>query len=133
MFGSHSTLIQPIHAADLAQALVQALQRPWVTGAYDLSGGSIVNLRQLLKLVAQAIAKPILPLPLPLAAGLGLATLLQTLLGARSPLKPDQILRLQEDKVYSHWAAQQDLDFQPRSLALGLQQQVAAMRAAGVI
>ncbi|MBD0343591.1 MAG: NAD-dependent epimerase/dehydratase family protein [Coleofasciculus sp. Co-bin14] len=128
VFGTGTCLLQPIHADDLALAILNTLQRPEVQGAYDLSGGSIVTFRELLGLVEKQIGKPVHPILVPLNLGVWLATVLETVLGQRSPVRREQILRLQEDKVYSHQAAQQDLNFFPRSLEVGLQQEVELLR-----
>ncbi|MGL4502868.1 MAG: NAD-dependent epimerase/dehydratase family protein, partial [Planktothrix sp.] len=46
VFGAGDNLVQPVHAEDLAQALLTALQRPHIQGAYDLSGGTVVTFRE---------------------------------------------------------------------------------------
>ncbi|NJK99874.1 MAG: NAD-dependent epimerase/dehydratase family protein [Spirulinaceae cyanobacterium SM2_1_0] len=129
VFGSGRSLLQPVHADDLAEAILTAYQRPQVTGAYDLSGGSVVSFRELLALISRLLDKPVRPIPLPLRASAIAAGLLETLLGRRSPIRREQILRLQEDKAYPHDAAHRDLDFAPRSLAAGLQAEIAQLRA----
>ena len=133
VFGSGNSLLQPIHADDLAQAILAALERPAIEGTYDLSGGNIVTFRELLALVEKLISKPVLPISLPLNAGVWLATVLESSLGRRSPVRREQILRLQEDKAYPHDAAQRDLDFFPRTIEVGLQQEVELLRSQGII
>jgi uncharacterized protein YbjT (DUF2867 family) len=133
VFGDGSHLLQPIHADDLAQALLAAIQHPQVHGAYDVSGGSVVTFRELLALVAKLLDKPVRQLAVPLHVGVWLASLGEMVLQKRSPLRREQILRLQEDKAYAHDRAKQDLDFNPRSLESGLQQEVELMRQKGLI
>lgn len=133
VFGSGDHLVQPVHADDLAQAILTALQRPNIQGAYDLSGGSVVTFRELLTLVEKLLAKQVGQISLPLNAGVWSATILENLLKERSPVRREQILRLQEDKAYPHDAAQRDLDFFPRTLEEGLRQEVELMRSLGMI
>ncbi len=133
VFGSGNSLLQPVHGGDLAQAVVAAYQRPQVTGAYDLSGGSVVSFRELLALVAQLLAKPVIPIPLPLRGSAIAAGLLERLLGRRSPIRREQILRLQEDKAYPHEEARRVLGFAPRALAAGLREEIAELRALGLM
>jgi nucleoside-diphosphate-sugar epimerase len=128
VFGSGKSLLQPIHADDLAQATLAALQMPEIQGGYDLSGGSAVTFRELLALVEKHLRKPVRHLSLPLNVGIWLATTLEATLGRHSPLRREQILRLQEDKAYPHDAAQRDLNFFPRTLEVGLQQEVDLLR-----
>jgi nucleoside-diphosphate-sugar epimerase len=133
VFGSGDNLLQPIHADDIAQTLLTVWERPHIEGIYDLSGGSIVTFRDLISLVGKLIEKPVRQLSFPLNLGIGIATALEKILGQKSPVRREQILRLQEDKAYPHDAAQRDLDFQPRTLEVGLQEEVKLMRDRGII
>ncbi|HEY9829306.1 MAG TPA: NAD(P)-dependent oxidoreductase [Stenomitos sp.] len=133
VFGSGHCLVQPIHADDLAQAILAVWQRPTICGTYDLSGGSIVTFRELLTLVEKHLGKPVRPIYFPLNVGVWAATLAENVLGAKSPVRREQILRLQEDKAYPHEAAQHDLDFFPRSLESGLKEEVELLRSEGII
>ncbi|MFM7449786.1 MAG: NAD-dependent epimerase/dehydratase family protein [Leptolyngbyaceae cyanobacterium] len=133
MFGTGECLLQPIHAEDLATALFAVWQDPAIQGTYDLSGGSVVSFKQLLKLVERLINKPIRVLQLPLNIGIWLASLSEALLQTRSPIRQEQILRLQEDKAYSHDRAAQDFNFYPRPLEVGLSQEVTLLKQQGML
>ncbi|WP_084669228.1 NAD-dependent epimerase/dehydratase family protein [Spirulina major] len=133
VFGSGQSLLQPVHADDLAQALLAVLLNPQIEGAYDLSGGTVVTFLELLALVEKLLGKPVRPLRVPYNLGLWSATLAETLLRERSPIRREQILRLQEDKAYSHEAATRDFGYAPRSLEVGLTQEIEILRAEGII
>ncbi|WP_204141998.1 NAD(P)-dependent oxidoreductase [Halomicronema sp. CCY15110] len=133
VFGSGQSLLQPVHAGDLAQALLTAYLNPDITGGYDLSGGSVVSFLELLALVEKLLQKPVRPLKIPYNLGVWSATLLESVLGRRSPVRREQILRLQEDKAYSHDAATAAFGYQPRSLEAGLTEEVELLRASGLI
>ncbi|WP_040655487.1 NAD-dependent epimerase/dehydratase family protein [Rubidibacter lacunae] len=132
VFGPGNNLLQPVHADDLAQALLSVWQCPDIEGAYDLSGGTVVSFRELLQLVGSCLGKPVRLVSLPYQIGVWAATTAEFLLGDRSPVRREQILRLQEDKAFSHAAAQQDFGFAPRSLPEGLEQEIELMRQAGL-
>lgn len=133
VFGSGNCLLQPVHADDLAKALLSVLLNPTIKGSYDLSGGTVVTFRELLALVEKLLGKPVRPLYVPYNLGLGAATFAEKILGARSPIRREQILRLQEDKAYSHEAAKRDFGYEPRSLEIGLAQEIEILRAEGII
>jgi nucleoside-diphosphate-sugar epimerase len=133
IFGSGDNLLQPVHADDIAQMLLKVWECPNIKGAYDLSGGSIVSFRQLILLVEKLLGKSVRPLSFPLKFGIWSATLLENTLGKKSPVRREQILRLQEDKAYSHEEAKRDLGFTPRTLEVGLQQEIELMRSQGII
>jgi nucleoside-diphosphate-sugar epimerase len=128
VFGSGNSLLQPIHADDIAQALLSILQHPHIEGDYDISGGSIVTFRELLALVAKKLGKPIRLFCFPLNLGVFAASCLEIILGNRTPVTKEQILRLQEDKAYPYDLAKKDFNFQPRSLEVGLEQEIELMR-----
>jgi hypothetical protein len=43
------------------------------------------------------------------------------------PVSPEQILRLNEDKVFDHQAAKEDFNYSPRSFTEGITQEVALL------
>ena len=133
IFGQGNNLLQPIHAEDLAQALISILLNPNITGAYDLSGGTVITLVELIALVEKILKKSVYPLPIPYALGLWSATIIEKILGKRSPIRREQVLRLQEDKAYPHESATRDFDFDPRSLDIGLREEIDIMRTKGII
>jgi nucleoside-diphosphate-sugar epimerase len=133
VFGSGDNLLQPVHADDIAQMLLKVWECPNIKGAYDLSGGSIVSFRQLILLVEKLLEKSVRSLSFPLKFGIWSATLLEKTLAKKSPVRREQILRLQEDKAYSHEEAKRDLGFTPRTLEVGLQQEIELMRSQGII
>lgn len=133
IFGSGESLLQPIHADDIAQALMSALEHPHISGDYNISGATVISFKDLVLLVEKLLGKKIIKLPIPLSLGTNLADLAEKLLKTRTPIKKEQILRLQEDKVFSHEKAQKDLGFSPRTLEEGLKREVELMRNQGII
>jgi nucleoside-diphosphate-sugar epimerase len=133
VFGSGQSLLQPVHADDLAQALLAVFLNPEIRGAYDLSGATVVTFMELLSLVEKLLSKSVRPLRIPYKLGLWSASVAETILGAKTPVRREQILRLQEDKAFSHVAASQAFGYAPRSLEAGLAEEVEILRAEGVI
>jgi nucleoside-diphosphate-sugar epimerase len=133
VFGQGESLLQPIHADDIAQVLLSALEHPQVSGDYNISGGTVISFKDLISLVEKILGKPIKKIFIPLKLGVNLAGISEKLLSTRSPIKREQVLRLQEDKVFSHEKAKSDLGFSPRTLEEGLRQEVQIMRSQGII
>jgi len=133
VFGSGQSLLQPVHADDLAKALLSVFLNPKIQGTYDLSGGTVVTFLELLTLVEKLLDKPVYPLHIPYQLGVWFATLAETILGNKAPVRREQILRLQEDKAYSHEAASKAFGYAPRSLKVGLAQEIKILRAEGII
>jgi nucleoside-diphosphate-sugar epimerase len=133
VFGSGNNLLQPVHTDDLAQALLYAFEHPEIQGEYNLSGGTVVTLNELIFLVSKVLGKPVRAIHAPLNLGIGLATVAEKILKRRSPVKREQILRLQEDKAYSNSIACEKLNFSPRSLEDGLRQEVTLLKLNNII
>ncbi len=133
VFGDGKSLLQPVHAEDLAQVILTCLQKLNINGCYNISGESVVNFLELLEIVEKILEKPIYKLKIPLRLGVYSATILETILGKRSPVRKEQILRLREDKAYPHDSAQTDLDFYPRSLETGVDQEIEILKQEKII
>ena len=119
---------QPVHVADVADAVVACVQRPdLVNRNYILSGQHPISSREMVFEAATAIGIRPLIVNLPVAPLHGFARFLEAL-RVPLPFRSEQILRLAEDKNFSHEIADQDLGFRPRSFSQGVREQVAATR-----
>ena len=120
MPGGGRTLQQPIHVADLAQAVVATLQTDVAVGkAYDVAGPEALTFRQIVSRAGAAVGRSPKALPLPARPIIrALARLEAT--GRSIPLKAEQVERLIEDKVFDISEAVADLGFSPRSFDEGI-------------
>ena len=118
--GGGATLQQPVHVDDLVAAITGALERPETERKeYDVGGPEAFSLRELVHACAASVGRRAFVIGVPLGPAHGVAALLQRL-GFRSPVRPEQILRLTESKAVDISAARRDLDFDPRSFADGI-------------
>jgi len=125
--GGGSSLFQPVHVADLAGCILAALKIERSVGkTYDLPGGSAHSLREIVAIIAGTIGKKVLCVPLPLGF-VETASSLQTKLFGRTPLRPEQIQGLREDKQYDYSDAARDLGYAPRPFKEGVAQEIRAM------
>lgn len=103
---------QPVHADDLAQGALQALEAPAAIGrTYELAGGETLTYREMCARVFEGLGRPprILSLPAPFwRLGLTLA----------SPLLPgatgEMGARMERDLVFDDSAARADFGWSPR-------------------
>jgi nucleoside-diphosphate-sugar epimerase len=119
VFGSGRHLQQPVFVEDVVAGVLAATERPQALGkCYALAGREALTYEALIDAVAAAVgARPIkvhVPVWLALA---GIEVLKRLGLG----LEGEQILRLQEDKVFSIEEARRDLGYEPLSFAEGLE------------
>jgi nucleoside-diphosphate-sugar epimerase len=133
VFGSGEHLQQPVHVEDLAGAIVAAVDRPVTYGkAYNVSGKEPITYNELLDLAAQALGRRVVKIRVPLNFAVQVLRFYEKV--SRKPLlKAEQVLRLNEDKAFSHEDAARDLGFSPRSFEEGIRDEVELLRSKGLI
>ncbi len=123
MPGGGKSLFQPVSAFDLASCITASLLSAAASGkSYEISGGSVHTLREIVEMIAGILERRITMVPVPLSAAVAVLKILPS-----PPVKPAQIIRLLEDKVFDHSAASADLGFSPVPLDAGLRRQIELM------
>lgn len=122
--GRGDRLIQPVHVDDLADAIVAAHLRAEAAAdtAYDVSGAAPLSFVETLRTAGAAVGRTprLVRIPLgPVCATLGALEAI----GLTPPVKREQVLRLAEDKAFSHAAAARDLGFRPRTFEDGIREE----------
>lgn len=109
-----AALRQPVHAADLAQATLNAIDcAAAMDQTIDLPGGQILSMAHMIKAAAKARTRWALPLPLPLALLLGTAAQLGWF-GTAAALNGGSLTRMAQDQVFDSSSASRILGFRPR-------------------
>ena len=116
VFGPGTYGLQPVYVDDLAVAVVAVLaERRTVRKAYNLSGRTVLDYNGLVALVARELDRS--PRVLHLPVGLSLAAVrLAALLPGLPRLSREQVLRLNEDKRFSHEEATRHFGYSPTPL-----------------
>ena len=128
VFGNGRSLQQPVHVSDVAWAVVEASMTTAAIGrSFNLSGATAVTYREVIQLTSLALGKKVHRLHLP--SGL-IVTCLQVLerLHIAMPIKSEQILRLNENKAFSHEDASSVFGYDPMSFAQGIGSEVKLFR-----
>ena len=127
--GAGRTLQQPVHVDDLVAAIVASLAQSHRGGReYDLGGPEALALRDVIRICGAALGRRPLVVPTPLRASYRLVTLLGRL-KLPSPVRPEQVLRLEEPKAVDIGPAARELGFAPRSFEAGIRAEVEQLRA----
>ena len=125
--GGGRHLQQPVHVADVADAVLNAAQRPAAAGmTYDVAGPRPLTLAELLRTSAQAIASRTRFVPVPLTPLVTMARGYERL-SQHPRIRAEQLLRLAEDKAFAIDSAARDLGFDPRPFATGIRAEAQAM------
>ena len=108
-------LRQPVHADDLAAAVVQIVREPkTVSKTYELSGGEVLSFRDMVVRIgaANGVKPRFVPVPLPLAKALLRAS---SIAPRFRGIPIEALSRTEKDLVFSHAMAAGDFGYQPRS------------------
>jgi nucleoside-diphosphate-sugar epimerase len=110
---SATGLRQPVHVADVADAVMRCLDTPTTSGrVYDLPGGETLRFDQMVQrtLERHAPGRPLLRIPAPLfSLGVHVAALL-----GRSPIERGVLSRLRADQLADATAAANDFGYRAR-------------------
>jgi nucleoside-diphosphate-sugar epimerase len=113
-------LHQPVHVADVAAAVLSALERPTAIGSlYNVAGPEPVPFADLLRACADAVGSRTRMVPFPVAPLMTLARGYE-LVSRRPRLRVEQLRRLSEDKAFPIDDAVRDLGYAPRPFADGI-------------
>lgn len=120
-------LQQPVHAADVADAVLAAAERPEAAlHTYDVAGPEPLTFTELLHTAASAVASRTRFVPVPLSPVIAVARGCELL--SRNPrIRVEQVRRLAEDKAFAIDDAMRDLGYAPRSFAEGIGAEARAM------
>jgi len=125
IFGSGRNLMQPVLAQDLANAYWDVLMNREITmnREYDLSGKEPISYLELVRTVSRALGRKNVMVPVPMWLSL-LGARACNAVSRRSPISVEQVMRMNEDKVFSHAAASRDFGYSPASFHEGIQGEV---------
>jgi uncharacterized protein YbjT (DUF2867 family) len=118
--GGGGRLQQPVHVADLAGAVLAAVERPETAGrGYDVAGPEPLTFADLLRAAAAAAGCRVRLVPVPLAPVIALTRGYERV-SRRPRIRAEQWERLAEDKAFPIDAAARDLAYAPRTFGAGI-------------
>jgi uncharacterized protein YbjT (DUF2867 family) len=129
ILGDGESLQQPVYVEDVARAVVCVLGSEETIGkAYNIPGPEPLTMNQVVDTICALRKRRVRKIHLP--AGLFVRGLrMMEGAGLRLPVKSEQILRLNEDKVFSYEAAARDFGYAPMGFEEGIGREIAGMRA----
>jgi nucleoside-diphosphate-sugar epimerase len=126
--GGGRHLQQPIHVADLASVIANALDADVaIVRSYDVAGPEPLLFQRVVEEAARAAGRSTRTVSVP-TGPLVRALALFERAHATLPLKSEQVARLTEDKTFDISEAVADLGFAPRAFAEGINAEAAALR-----
>lgn len=112
--GKGEGLRMPVHAADLANACIDALKHPKTKHqAYNLTGGEELTYKEMVERIFTALNKKTYVLPVPEGFLKALIKVVNRL-PQYSDVKPEMIDRMNQDLVFDSEKARSDFGYNPR-------------------
>lgn len=114
-------ILQPVHYEDLAKGYFGVLLNEEKTANKDyvLSGGSVIELREMLKIIGENLGKKVHFISCPFAIAYFGACALYYLTGKKKDYR-EKVQRLCEPRAYSHEDAKTDFGYSPVSFQEGI-------------
>ncbi|WP_114603544.1 NAD(P)-dependent oxidoreductase [Staphylococcus sp. EZ-P03] len=129
IFGNGNNLMQPVSGRDLAKAYLSVIENKDITvnKNYNLSGRYPIKYKNLIKTIAEKLDKNIKLIKVPIFLSY-YGVLFAEKIIPRFPLNEEQILRMKEDKDFTHIAAQKDFGYNPESFDEGIELEIKEYR-----
>ncbi len=132
LFGAGRSLMQPVFVDDLAAGIVRAIGDARTENQeYNLAGPRGIPYREIVETILKLLKRRVALLGINVRLAAAIARVAARVPGF--PVTHEQVLRLLEDKVFDISKARQELGYQPREFAEGIEVEIAGMRAEGVL
>ena len=127
IFSSGKNLMQPVYAKDLgiAYCLVLANKDKTIGKQYNLSGKNQLTYKSLLKEVSSGLGKKTVFIHFPMWISVTCAYIYNLIFKTSASISVEQVLRLQEDKVFPWNEAYKDFGYSPISFQDGIKIELA--------
>ena len=120
-----AAFIQPVNARDLGQAYYKACMHETLPEReYIVSGERPVSLHELCALIGQYLGKKTRFISIPMGLGVFAANVICLVTGKKNKLLVEKVLRMGEDRSFSHDSASRDFGYEPENFETGLRREV---------
>jgi nucleoside-diphosphate-sugar epimerase len=116
------SLIQPVNARDLGKAYYDVLMNPEVTAdkQYNLSGDKPISIKEALTIISNKLDKNTVFISVPIKMSVFAAYILKGITVGKVNIV-EKVLRMGEDRAYSHELAKKDFNYTPMSFDEGIE------------
>lgn len=125
IFGNGNNLMQPVNAKDLARSYIQVIEKSEATKNenYNLSGRYPEKYKNLINTVSKYLNKKVIVIKLPIFLSYYLVKFSRNII-PKFPLNEEQVLRMKEDKDFTHLKATEDFGYNPMSFEEGIKEEI---------
>jgi nucleoside-diphosphate-sugar epimerase len=127
VLGTGEALQQPVHVQDVAWAICEVLDLSnTYRREYNISGGQVLTFNEVIQIASKHLGKNPQLLHLPKNLSIQIVEILNTL-KIKSPITVEQILRLNEPKVFDCNIAKNDFNYEPKTFDTGIGEAIKLM------
>ncbi|MFP3510707.1 NAD(P)H-binding protein [Peribacillus sp. SIMBA_075] len=125
LIDSGKGLIQPVNARDLGQAYYDVLMNPELTTnkQYNLSGDKPISMKVALSMISDKLNKKTLFIPVSLRLSSFVAGIIKILSLGKIDIV-EKVLRMGENRAYSHELATKDFNYTPMDFEKGIEAEI---------
>lgn len=128
VFGDGNSLQQPVYVEDVAQAVLNSLLNVKTPcQSYNIAGKYPLTYNEVIYTIARQMKKRVVKTHFPTQPVVSLLRGFERI-HVPLPLKSEQVLRLNEDKVFSYAEAERDFDYSPLSFEDGIKLELEYLR-----
>jgi nucleoside-diphosphate-sugar epimerase len=132
LFGGGKSLMQPVYVEDLATGIVSAIaQEGTENQEYNLAGPNSISYGEIIEIILDKINRQVIKINIDNHLAAAITKYAQNL--PKFPVTEEQVLRLQEDKVFDISKAMSELNYQPINFEFGINLEIQEMKNAGII
>jgi nucleoside-diphosphate-sugar epimerase len=124
VLGTGEALQQPVHVRDVAWAICEVLDRAnTCRREYNISGGQVLSYNEVIRTASKYLGKNPQLLHIPKDLSINAIELLNNF-KIRTPVSAEQVMRLNEPKVFEHKDATNDFNYAPTTFDEGIKEEV---------
>ena len=128
VFGAGLCFQQPVNVKDLAWLIVEVLNnKKSYREIFNVSGKRALTFNEILEIISKGLNKTIIKIYLPFKLMAWILLLLERV-NINLPIKSEQILRLNENKVFSHKKAEKFFGYKPMEFEQGILKEIEKYR-----
>ncbi len=132
LFGAGRSLMQPVYVEDLATGIVSTIGNyKTAYQEYNLAGSKGITYLNIVEIILAKLNRKVVKVNIDTSLAAFMVHYLQNI--PAFPITEEQVLRLQEDKVFDISKAASELGYSPRDFEQGISLEIEEMREFGII
>jgi hypothetical protein len=127
-FGNGENTLQPVYYKDVSWSIYKSLTIENLKGEFNITGKECITYKKMLLIVFGKLNLKPRIIRVPIWPSILIAKIIETLFREKSPIRSEQIERLQENKCFSNSRSVDLINYEPTEFGCGIEKQIMFMR-----